>query len=139
MTVLRNFDDAIDNQGSITRLPVRTEVPEVTQEVIVRLQPSQARGFAGKDSAEWSWSDLRDYVVHHIEQRSGTFARDAKKEYGIFRGFLSRWGSHSGVISEAAFEVFDGRWGNEPVTITRWCKGSDPFFATPIAKRLGIK
>lgn len=131
---LRNFDTELDRKISL-----KTPVPEVTQDVRITLQPHQGRGYAGKDSTTWGWSDLRDYVVHQIEQRTGTFHRDAKKEYGIFNGFLSRWGSNAGIIAEAAFEVFDGRWGNEPITITRFCKGSDIYFAVPIAQRLGIK
>lgn len=75
-------------------------------------------------------------MVTEIEARSGTFSRSVEKEAGIFKSFATRWGALAPRIARYAFEVLDGTWNNEVITIHRFCKGSDPFFAQVIADRL---
>lgn len=129
---LRNFDTELDVQG-VTRT-VTTSV-RVTETVTATTRPTESRTFLVQD--EWGWEALRDYVVHEIETRFGAFPRDSKKEYGIFSSFVSRWGaSMAQAIARHAFEVCDGRWAGAPVSVTRFCKGSDPFFGAVIADRL---
>lgn len=129
---LRYFEDAAPSTTQ-----KRTAPPVVIEETVTVTQlPSEARGFVGKDPANWSWSDLRDYVVHQIEQRFGLFPRDSKKEYGIFTRFLREHGAQAGPIAVHAFEVCDGYWANAPISINRFCKASDPYFAAPIKERL---
>lgn len=130
---MRNFDTELDQQG-VTRL-VRT-VTEVMVEESVRIvhKPSQARAYLGK--SEWAWDDLRDYVVTQIEERYGAFPRDSRKESGIFKSFLARWGGKAQPIARYAFEMADGRWAGAPIGVNRFCKGSDPFFAEVISARL---
>lgn len=96
----------------------------------------QARSDLLTDAADWSWQQLRDYVVAQIIDRHGPFPRDAVKEAGVFKGFSARWGRQAGPIAVVAFETFHGVWRSAPIAITRFAKGSDPFFAAVIAARL---
>lgn len=130
---LRNFDTELDQQG-VTRLVTTTTEVVVEESVRVVHKPSQLRAYLGK--TDWSWDDLRDYVVAQIEDRFGAFPRDARKESGIFKSFLARWGDKAQPIAQYAFEVTDGRWGGAPISVNRFCKGSDPYFAEKIAARL---
>jgi hypothetical protein len=130
---MRNFDTELDRQG-VTRLVSSAIEVVVEESVQVIHRPSQARAFVGKDT--WAWDDLRDYVVASIEERFGPFPRDSRKESGIFKSFLARWGEQARPIAEYAFVVTDGRWGGAPISVNRFCKGSDPYFAEVIAARL---
>jgi hypothetical protein len=134
MTLL-NFDTDLDAQG-VASMVVRTTAPVVTETVTVHQQPSQRTQYVAKPEETWAWDDLRDYVVREIEQRFGVFPRDSKKEYGIFHAFCGRWADQAPAIARFAFEVEDGRWAGAPISINRFCKNSDPFFAEVIAKRL---
>ncbi len=86
--------------------------------------------------SQWGWQEVRDYVVREIERRFGVCHRDPLKESGIFKGFVKRWGEQAGPIARLVFESANGWWGGQPVSVTRFCKGSDPFFGDQIAKRL---
>lgn len=108
----------------------------VTETVTVTQLPSESRTHLLKPVDQWGWSELRDYVVTAHEERFGPFPRDARKEYGIFTRFAKEWGGHAGAIAKYAFETCDGWWMNAPVTVNRFCKGSDPYFAKPIMDRL---
>lgn len=108
----------------------------IVERVTVTQIPSESRGFLATPMERWSWQDLRDYVVHSIEKRHGTFPRDAKKESGIFSRFHREYGADAGRIAQYAFEVCDGWWKNSPVSVSRFTKGSDPYFAAPILERL---
>lgn len=130
--MLRNFDTELDQQG-VSRL-VKTTTVMVEETVRVIHKPSTSRAYLGK--AEWAWDDLRDYVVAQIEDRFGAFPRDSRKEAGIFKSFLARWGGQARPIAEYAFEVTDGRWGGAPISVNRFCKGSDEYFARVISARL---
>lgn len=127
-----DFDVPLKTISTVTQTAV---IPQVTE--TVRVIPNQAQGFVGKDVANWNWSDLRDYIVTQIEKRHGPQVRDPKKESGICKGFISRWGIERSVaIAKAAFEVHDGMWRNAPISMTRFTKNSDPYFSTIIAKNL---
>lgn len=140
---LRDFDTELDRAG-VTRLVVRhepaevvTEVPTVVERVTIRPLPT-AHGAAHltKADEEWDWEALRDYVVRAIEQRHGPFPRNFKTEHSIFKSFVSRWGKQAPAIARYAFEVCDGMWSNAPISINRFCKGSDQYFAAVINSRL---
>jgi hypothetical protein len=137
--VLRHFDTPLDTANvarlTVTSVPVAPEV-RITESVTVTAQPSSARAYLAKGEANWSWQDLRDYVVAQIEQRFGVFPRDPRKESGIFKSFLSRYPEHAAAIARYAFEVSDGFWGGAPISVNRFCKGSDRYFADVIAERL---
>lgn len=135
---MRNIDTELDRLG-VTRIVTTvtvtsTEAPPVPEP---QRQPSAvSRVYLAKD--EWTWQDLRDYVVHEIEARFGLFPRDHNKETGIFKGFHSRWGVDSQAIARYAFEVLGGRWAGAPISVFRFTKGSDEYFAAEIHQRLSI-
>ena len=114
--------------------PVVTSAPVVQQAVTVT--PVASRSDLLVEPSEWSWQEFRDYVVAHIEQVSGPFPRDAKKEYGIFSRFLNTYGQDAVRIAKYAFEVCDGWWKGAPISVNRFTKGSDPYFANVILDRL---
>lgn len=130
MTLL-DYDAMPATAQTVVTKPVITETVEVTPSPM-----SEASAYLTKSDDQWTWGDLRDYVVHEIETRFGPWPRDSKKEYGIFNRFLSQWGPLAPRIARHAFETCDGWWSSAPVRIERFCRGSDPYFAVPIAERL---
>lgn len=125
--------DALDTASTTTVLD-RATAPVVTERVIVT-QIASAKHVM-KPESEWGWEEMRDYVVKAIEDRHGPFPRNFKTESGIFKGFMKRWGSQAPAIARFAFEQCDGMWKGAPISVTRFCQGSDPYFAQPIASRL---
>lgn len=116
---------------------VEQPTPVVQQQVTLSRPTGVATSYLMKPDAEWGWADLRDYVIHEIEQRHGPQLRDTKKETGIFKGFMSRWGEQSIAIARAAFgPAHNGMWRGAPIAVQRFCKGSDPYFAKVLADRL---
>ena len=89
-----------------------------------------------KADAEWGWQDLRDYVIREIEKRHGPQVRDPRKEQAIFKGFMTRWPDQAVAIARSAFNVHDGMWKSAPISVNRFCKASDPFFAEILAARI---
>jgi hypothetical protein len=135
--MLKNLDTELDRQG-VTRMVVSSET--VITEAVTLQQPDPHRAaFLTKDDEAWDWRALRDYVVAEIEARFGAFPRDAKKEFGIFDGFVRRWGAGAAAIARHAFDHADGRWRGAPISINRFCKNADPYFGVPIAERLGLE
>lgn len=130
---MKNFDTELDQQG-VTRMVKTTSQVVIEETVRVIHRPSESKAYVGK--TDWTWSDLRDYVVGQIEERFGAFPRDSRKESGVFKSFLARWGDQAQPIARHAFEVADGRWGGAPISVNRFCKNSDPYFAAVIAERL---
>lgn len=133
-----DFDSDLDiaRANGTTTVSKTTTAPEVVETVTV-IPASGGAGFLVKPPALWNWSDLRDYIVAEVEKVHGPQVRDPKKEAGICKGFLSRWGAEQAVaIARAAFEVHGGMWRNAPISMNRFCKGSDPYFAQPIADNL---
>lgn len=112
------------------------EVQEVSSDVQVVTQRSTSRTDLMKPQEQWGWSEVRDYVVAEIEDRFGVFPRDAKKEHGIFTRFCREYGEDAGAIARYAFEVCGGIWKGSPVSVTRFCKGSDVYFSRIIVQRL---
>lgn len=131
MTMLRNFDTELDTAGTtriVTRVPAATET--------FTTKPTEKRTHLIADDEHWTWENVRDYVLTSIEQRFGAFPRNGHREDATFKSFVERWGDQAPLIAKAAFEVFDGYWRNAPVSVTRFCKNSDPYFASVIAERL---
>ena len=114
---------------------VAETVVEVTQEVTVTRR-SESRTHLLKDSEAWGWEEVRDYVVSEIEDRFGAFPRDQRKEAAIFQRFCNTYGGAAPIIAQYAFGVCGGWWKNAPIQVTRFCKGSDPYFADPILAAL---
>lgn len=101
---------------------------------------SAGRAYLTKPDDQWGWTDLRDFVAHEIELRFGPIrSRDAAKEAGIFKRFLKDWPGGVGVmIARHAFspEACDGWWNSAPISLERFCRASDEYFAVPIGMRL---
>lgn len=117
------------------REQVVTAAPIVEQRVAV--QQVVSRSDIITETEHWTWAELRDYVVGEIIERFGPFPRDSRKEYGIFNRFLSEYGQDGIAVAKYAFgPVCDGWWGSAPISINRFCKASDPYFAKPILDRL---
>lgn len=114
--------------------PAVVAAPQVVQRVSVTQVPTRTDLLTSE--GDWTWQELRDYVVAQIEQASGPFPRDAKKEFGIFSRFHREHGAAGIEVAKYAFETLGGWWQGAPVSVTRFCKGSDPFFAIPIMQRL---
>lgn len=136
---LRNFDDTEAPATETAPVGLRQIEDQptadvVTEHVTVRQRESSSRSHL--TTTDWGWEELRDYVVTSIEKRWGVFPRDSRKEAGIFKSFLARWPSQAQQIARYAFEVSDGRWRGAPVSVNRFCKASDPYFAAVIAERL---
>ena len=117
---------------------VRIEAPAtISQQVVTSRTDTTESAYLLKPAAEWTWQDLRDYVIAEAEKRFGPQVRDPKKGTGIFKGFMQRHGTEDAVaVAMAAFEVYEGTWRKAPVTVTRFCRNSDPFFADVILARL---
>lgn len=124
-----NFDTDLD-RGTVTVTAPTVDV------VVTTRRPSAGRTHLVSSEVAWTWEQLRDYVISRIEAIHGPFPRDPMKEASIFRSFVSRWPEKAGGIAKFAFEECDGMWHNAPIQVTRFCKGSDPYFAAPIAERL---
>jgi len=116
--------------------PVVVEAPTVVQTVTVT--PVAARSDLLVGTENWTWVELRDYVVAQIIDRFGPFPRDSRKEHAIFNRFISTFGAEAAAaIAQYAFgPSCDGWWGSAPIQIQRFCKGSDPYFANVILQRL---
>ena len=135
MTALQNFDTDLDTLGTTKIVHSTTPVMQSTAKVTQRA--NEHHSYEGKPEAEWGWSEFRDFVVDKITETSGPFPRMAEREAGIFKRFLAEYGATDAVaIVRYAFDVCGGRWANAPIGITRFCKGSDPYFAQPILERI---
>ncbi len=111
------------------------EAPTLVQTVTVTPTPSRSDLLAATEN--WTWMELRDYVVAEITSRFGPFPRDSRKEHGIFSRFLNTYGQDGIEVAKFAFgPVCDGWWGSAPISVNRFCKGSDAYFCQPILARL---
>jgi hypothetical protein len=133
MTML-NFDTDLDRAGVVRQ--VKTVTPSGITETVTAHRPTESRTFLLGSEEEWDWRQVRDYVVAEQEKRQGSFERNTGKEYGIFLAFSGRWGTKAGAIARYAFEVCDGMWRDQPITITRFTKGNDSYFSQIIVERL---
>lgn len=120
---------------AVTRTEIKREAT-VTEKVQVTPRASQSKTHLMKSDEHWGWSELRDYVVEQIEQRHGPFPRDARKEASIFKRFISTYGGAAPIVARYAFEVADGFWNGAPISVNRFTRGSDEWFADVILERL---
>jgi hypothetical protein len=118
--------------------PVAKKAPATpTVQETVRVTPVAGAAYLMKADMEWTWEDLRDYAVGQIVMHHGPQVRNAAKEAAIFKGFMVRYGGSAAVaIARFAFEQQRGMWQRAPISVNRFTKGSDPYFADIIAKRL---
>lgn len=120
--------------GEKPEVKTAPETPRVQE--TIRLTPVAGAAYLMKDDADWTWEDLRDYVMGQIVAYHGPQLRNPVKEAGIFKGFMARFEGKAVGVVRFAFEQQRGMWQRAPITVTRFCKGSDPYFADVIARRL---
>lgn len=135
-TSLRNYDD-LDLIGAV----VASDITEIREEV--RLVPAprldaSRQSWEGASDSDWTWVELRDYVLRQITLVSGGVTDNPAKVAGIMKRFVKEYGVHSATIARYAFEVCGGWWNNQPITVARFCKANDPYFAQVILDRLGL-
>lgn len=117
--------------------PVRVR-ETVTVTPVRRSAAPQHTAYKGKPPTSWDWRDLQAYVVEKITEIHGAQPRDTNKELGIFTSFAGRHGADAGPIAVFAFETQTqpGYWMGAPISVSRFCKGSDKYFAERIKQRL---
>lgn len=125
-------------QENPTTLEERQPEPEVVDptEKVVAGSVSKTFLTGSEHGGDWTWEQIRDFVVAGIEQNVGYFPRNPLTESGIFKSFKSRWGDLAGPIAIYSIDVAGGWWQNAPISVNRFCKGSDEYFAKIIAERL---
>lgn len=128
------FLDILDDNGSIDSLEVEKEA----QEVKAMVPPNESVTHLLIKPEAWGWEQLRDYVITQSEKQHGRQPRNPLKEKAIFQSFANRWGDKASAIAQFAFEVQKGVWHRAPITVNRFAKNSDPFFAEVIVEQLGI-
>lgn len=116
---------------------ITQEAPTQVTSALTATPATRSSAFLLKKAKDWTWQDLRDYVIAAITERFGTPRRDPLKESGIFKGFINRYGIVSAVlIATSAFEVYNGIWRNAPVGVSRFTTNNDPYFADVLLARV---
>lgn len=134
-----DFDSVLETEGKTRVLSVKTAVLPVVETVTVTARPSQVpTAFLTQQPEQWSWEQLRNYVIDQIQKYHGPQLRNPLQESGIFKGFISRHGANAARIAKHAFSERGeaGMWVSAPISVTRFCKNQDPFFAAPILAKL---
>ena len=88
------------------------------------------------DDAAFGPAEVLTYVAREIESRFGPFPRSPHKEKAIFARFCAHYGEWALPIARHAFQAKGGYWKGAPVSMTRFCKGSDPYFGDLILAHL---
>lgn len=127
-----NFDTDLDRQRSTSTATHRSRTPRSRPE-------KQKHSYMAAKPGGWDWEALRDYVASSILRTHGPFERNFMKEKAIFSRFIRTFGPDVAErIARHTFEVQGGWHEGSPVGINKFCKGSDPFYAIPVAKKMGI-
>lgn len=122
-----------------SRTVVRAATPAPAVGTRVTVVPSERRSYLAKSPEQWGHTDLRDFIVYEHERRFGPIRqRDAAKEAAICKRFLKDWQWMGPMIAMHAFaeDGCDGMWRSAPITLERFAKGCDAFFAVPIGERI---
>lgn len=81
---------------------------------------------------------LLDYIVRNIVIRWGEFPRVIEKDEAIIKSFYSRFGHDDAWrVARAACESYGCVWNKSPLTVLRFTRNSDPYFAKVILEALG--
>ena len=128
--------------GQINKPKTQVEVTQsaptaLVQEVTTTKVGTAESVYLLKQADQWGWEDLRDYVITEAENRFGAQIRNPAKEAAIFKSFIGRYGVKDAVlVAQASFEIYQGTWHSAPVTVNRFCKASDAYFADVILARV---
>jgi hypothetical protein len=129
MSTMLDFD-VIESALPSTPMPVEADTP--TNRV-----GTDSVAHVMKPTDEWDWKDLRDYVMREMERYHGPQVRDSIKERSIFGSFIKRHGAvDAAAIAQYAFGFCEGMWSKAPISVNRFCRNSDQYFAEPIKQRL---
>lgn len=125
--------DIVEEDGTIEEIEVEStlQIKETT-----KATPVESATHLLIKPEEWGWEQLRDYVTKQVEHYHGAQVRNPIKEKAIFQSFLNRWGDQASAIARYAFEVQKGIWMRAPITVNRFSKGSDEYFAGVISSQL---
>lgn len=126
--------DAIRRAAAGEKRVAPAETPVVRESVHVT--PVATAAYLLKPDGEWTWENLRDYVMNEIVRYHGPQLRNPVQEAAIIKSFMGRYGDKAVAIARFAFEQQRGMWKRAPISITRFAKGSDPYFGDVIARRL---
>ena len=129
-----SFDET-DSNGVVEETEVITDVVVARVETESFVVASNSKSHL-VSSGNWTWQQLRDYVVEAIVARIGAFPRNPVTEASIFKAFLERWGDKSEAIARYAVEIEQCWWRSAPLSVQRFCRGSDPYFASVIAAQV---
>jgi hypothetical protein len=136
---LRNFDSPADVLPRRQVVKPTEEPVTVIEEVKVTPRANTYHGHLTVADDQWTWRELRDFVVDRIEAHHGTFPRNEVTEAAIFKRFMTQWGTAAPTIARYAFgDECQGYWKGAPISVNRFCRSSDPWFAMPISDRLGL-
>lgn len=130
----------IEDDIEVQRVSYSRSTPPAPKEPIERAdqiaRKSDRQTHIAIERLDWGPEQVRDYVIEQIEQRFGPTPRDPRKEKSVFSSFCQRYEGDASRIAIAAFDICDGWWNNAPISINRFCKGSDPYFGDVIRDRL---
>jgi hypothetical protein len=115
---------------------VTTVVPKITETVVISRTRETRTTDVGTRPGDWSWEELRDYVVRWIETHHGEFPKDPVRIASTFKAFKRRHGEMAGPIAVTAMELHHGMWMGSPISVNRFCEKSDKIFAHPIKESL---
>lgn len=124
------FLDIVEDDGAIESMEV--EKPKAIPPVKLAA-PIATKTHLMVSQNQWGWEQLRDYVVSETERYHGRQHRNPAAEKKIFQGFVARWGDEAPKIAKYAFDRKKGVWKRAPITVNRFAKGSDQYFAKEIA------
>lgn len=116
-------------------IQVGTDRVEITSTIEV-VPVGVGQSWRLRPEAEWGERELRDYIAAQMAERGVASPMEPWRELTVVKSFLKRHGAKSVRIARYVFERLDGNWRGQPVTFSRFCKGSDPYFAEPIARAL---
>lgn len=133
-TTTRNSAALEEKSTTIEVVDRAPQVESIVTVTPVRQQTSASHLIATGE--QWTWQQLRDYVITQIQHFHGPQPSNPIKEKAIFSGFLNRWGNDAVTVARAAFEVHEGMWHSAPISVNRFCKASDAYFAAPILDRV---
>lgn len=139
MDQMLDFDliDPLPTQQPAPSAPASIEV--VVPLVEIQTSTGGSRSHLATTSAEgWGWEQVRDYVFEQLTSRFGPQPRDAAKEAAVFKRFCNDWGTRAGQIARIAFDTYGGLWRGAPISVGRFSRASDPYFASVIARDHGL-
>lgn len=115
---------------------IQVGTERVQIESTIEVVRGAGQGWRLKPDADWTERDLRDYIASQMADRGVASTMESFRELTVVKAFQKRHGAQAVRIARYVFERLDGNWRGQPVTFSRFCKGSDAYFAEPISRAL---